>query len=78
MYNPAKDQMWTCTTGSTNQQCWEQFVQEFGLKDVLNNTDATLEDKTIYFLPLCKELKLEGQTGGHSYGILAKIPVLVK
>jgi hypothetical protein len=78
MYNMAKNQMWTCTTGFTNQQCWQQFVQEFGLKDVLNNTDATLEDKTIYFLPLCKELEIEGQTGGHNYGILAKIPVLVK
>jgi len=78
MYNPAKNQMWTCTAGYTNQQCWEQFVDEFGLKDVLNNDDATLEDKTIYFLPFCKELKIEGGSGGHNYGILAKRPVLVQ
>ncbi len=74
---------WTCQPVSSNPdpenvQCWKQFVQAFGLKDVLNNADATAEDKTIYFRPQCKELDLGGKTGGHNYGVLAKVPVLVK
>jgi hypothetical protein len=75
---PVPEHWWNCTPGSTNQECWNQFVQDFNLRDVLNDTPATLEDKTIYFLPYCRELEIGGQTGGHNYGILAKIPVLVK
>ncbi len=69
---------WVCSNPNAPQTCWDEFVHHFNLRDVLNNSYATFEDKTIYFLPECKELNIEGQTGGHNYGILAKIPVLVK
>lgn len=80
-FQPVPRQMadWTCTpASSTNQECWNQFVTHFDLRDVQNNSLATLEDKTIYFRPQCKDMDMGGTTGGHNYGILAKIPVLVK
>jgi len=73
---------WTCTTTATTkeagQQCWSEFVAAFNLKDVLNNSPAIYEDKTIYYLPDCKAHEPTGTTGGKNYGILAKIPVLVQ
>jgi hypothetical protein len=53
-------------------------VQYFKLRDVLNNSFATYEDKTIYFLPDCTPHDPAGTSGGENYGILAKIPVLVR
>jgi len=70
-------QYWECTPGFTNQQCWDEFVKKFGLKDAFDGTWATLEDKTIYFRPSCKGTEIGGKTGGENFGILAKIPVLV-
>jgi Flp pilus assembly protein TadG len=73
---------WACsyTKGDTvsAQACWQSFVDTFNLQDVLNNTPATYEDKTIYYLPDCKAHELSGRTGGQNFGILAKIPVLVE
>lgn len=66
----------TCT--GTGQQCWDSFVQYFKLKDILNNANAFYEDKTMYFLPDCSAHEPTGVTGGENFGILAKIPVLVK
>lgn len=62
----------------TGQQCWDSFVDYFNLKDILNNSDAFYEDKTIYFHPDCNFHDPMGVTGGENYGILAKIPVLVR
>jgi hypothetical protein len=78
MLDSATGDYWECPPGLTNQQCWENFVQHFNLRDVLNESYALAEDKTIYFRPYCKEMELGGQSGGQNYGILAKIPVLVK
>ena len=64
--------------GLTPQENWQDFVRHFKLKDVLNNSDATAEDKTIYFLPDCTPHPLAGNTGGENFGVLARIPVLVK
>ena len=62
----------------TGQQCWDSFAQTFNLKDILNGADAFYEDKTLYFLPDCTPHVPTGVTGGENFGILAKIPVLVK
>lgn len=75
---PRKMEKWSCSSGSTPQQCWESFVSYFNLRDVLNETPATYEDKTIYFLPDCDYQDPVGRTGGENFGILSKIPVLVK
>jgi hypothetical protein len=69
---------WTCPPGDPPQQCWDGFVQNFQLKDVLNNSPAIYEDKTIYFIPDCTPHDPEGTTGGENFGILAEIPKLVK
>jgi hypothetical protein len=82
MYNPLKELTWNCsTTGTTKadgQKCWSEFVEEFKLKDVLNQSPAFYEDKTMYFVPDCKAHIPMGTTGGQNFGILARIPVLVK
>jgi hypothetical protein len=75
---PRKMGGWTCPAGYTGQQCWDSFVEAFNLQDVLNGSAATYEDKTIYFLPDCTPHEPAGRSGGENFGILAKIPVLVK
>lgn len=56
---------------------WASFVKNFALKN-LDNTAAPYEKKSIYFLPDCTPHIPTGRTGGKDFGILAKIPVLVK
>jgi Flp pilus assembly protein TadG len=58
--------------------CWNSFVSHFNLQDILNNSPVIYEDKTIYFLPDCSPHVPAGITGGANFGILAKIPVLVR
>ncbi len=69
---------WVCPSGATPEQAWTSFIDHFQLRDVLNNSAVTVEDKTIYFLPDCDVHVPAGRTGGENFGILAKIPVLVK
>lgn len=81
---PRKMENWTCPTScTTGQCCWTSFVQHFNLKmkPSANSdgfVDASYEDKTIYFKPDCEPHIPRGKTGGENFGILAKIPVLVK
>lgn len=75
---PRKMEGWTCPAGFTAQQCWDSFVAYFQLQDVLNGSNAFYEDKTMYFKPDCTPHVPAGRTGGENFGILAKIPVLVK
>jgi Flp pilus assembly protein TadG len=56
---------------------WTSFVERFGLKN-LDNTPAPYEKKSIYFLPDCHPHIPTGRSGGENFGMLAKIPVLVK
>jgi Flp pilus assembly protein TadG len=81
MLNPLTGTQWNCSTSDTSkagaQICWNEFVTEFKLKDVLSNSNAFYEDKTMYFIPDCKPHTPMGTTGGQNYGILARIPVLV-
>jgi len=82
MFNPNTGSLWTCSTSATTkeagQTCWSEFVQAFGLRDVLNQSPAFYEDKTIYFIPDCKPHVPAGLTGGQNFGILARVPVLVQ
>ena len=67
---------------------WNSFVTHpsFNLQKINsegNFEPATVENdgfkkKSIYFLPDCTPHALKGTSGGHNYGILARIPVLVK
>lgn len=82
MFNPGTRLQWNCTTAekteAAGRQCWNEFVAEFQLQDVLNQSPAFYEDKTMYFIPSCTPHPQMGTTGGKNFGILAKIPVLVK
>ncbi len=85
-YNNAPDSMgdWTFSNSDVNsdgtvdgKDRWAEFVAEFHLKNV-DGTDAPYAKKSIYFLPDCTPHEPEGGSGGKNFGILAKIPVLVK
>jgi hypothetical protein len=56
---------------------WNSFAKYFSLKN-LDNTAAPYDKKSIYFLPDCTPHIPTGRSGGQNFGILAKIPVLVK
>lgn len=61
---------------------WNDFVDAFDLMKP-DGSLATYENggfmkKSIYFKPDCSPHELKGNTGGYNYGILARIPVLVK
>ena len=56
---------------------WNYFVQSFNLQNV-DGAPAPYAKKSIYFLPNCTPHIPTGVTGGENFGVLAKIPVLVK
>jgi hypothetical protein len=77
-YNDAPTQMGDWLNNNPNGQVrWDSFVQYFNLRN-LDNSPARYAKKSIYFLPDCKPHYPTGRTGGKNFGILAKIPVLVK
>ena len=63
-------------------QRWDSFVRIFDLRkpdgSLATHENGGFLKKSIYFLPDCTPHELKGTTGGHNYGILARIPVLVK
>ncbi len=77
-YDDAPRQMGDWSNNNPDGQVrWNSFVQHFRLKNV-DNTPAPYDKKSIYFLPDCQPHIPTGGTGGENFGILAKIPVLVK
>ena len=59
---------------------WASFISEefgFNLKNV-DGSPAPYSKKSIYFKPDCSYHEPEGITGGENFGVLARIPVLVK
>ncbi len=77
-YNEAPVQMGQWSSNDPDGKVrWDSFAKYFRLKNV-DNTLAPYEKKSIYFLPDCSPHIPTGRSGGDNYGILAKIPVLVK
>jgi len=88
-FSNAPDHMddWVCDetlwdpveTTDLGEECWDQFVSHFNLQNVPGSVPpgAPYEKKSIYFKPDCTPQDLAGVSGGHNYGVLAKIPVLV-
>jgi len=56
---------------------WDSFVQFFNLKTV-DGSPAPYQKKTVYFVPECHHQIQRGRTGGENFGVMAKIPALVK
>lgn len=71
----------TGTTWSSNDPNgavrWSSFVLNFNLQR-LSGFPVGYREKSIYFLPDCNDHQPKGRTGGENFGILAKIPVLVR
>ena len=69
---------------------WDSFVTHFNLRtsdsklalyEIVNEDDKSTSGytkKTLYFLPDCTPHELKGNTGGKNFGVLARIPVIVK
>ena len=85
MYDPINNDVWPTTVEhdaigdfDTNGEVrWNSFVVHFDLKNV-DNQPAPFAKKSIYFLPSCDPHIPTGGTGGENFGVLARIPVLVK
>jgi hypothetical protein len=56
---------------------WNSFAQNFNLQNV-DGSLAPYAKKSIYFLPDCTPHEPGGRSGGHNFGVLAEIPVLVQ
>jgi hypothetical protein len=74
---------WVCSvpgdTDAERQQCWTEFVEAFSILNTAG-VPATVDDyrsDSFYFMPACYAHELGG-TGGQNFGVLARIPVLVK
>jgi len=76
MEYPHSGEIWS-SSDSNGQVRWNSFVQSFNLQK-LDGGLAPYQKKTIYFKPDCHHHRPKGRTGGENFGILAKIPVLVK
>ncbi len=76
-FPPSRMGDWTCATPTDRVACWNDFVTHFNLKNV-DGVTASYAKKSIYFLPSCTPHTPVGNTGGENFGVLAKIPVLVK
>jgi Flp pilus assembly protein TadG len=60
------------------QERWADFAQHFNLQNVPDGASAPYVKKSIYFLPDCTPHEPAGVSGGHDFGVLAEIPVLVE
>jgi hypothetical protein len=72
------DQINATTDFNTDGQArWNSFVAHFNLRNA-DGALAPFAKKSMYFLPDCTPHEPEGTSGGENFGVLAKIPVLVK
>ena len=77
-YSNAPTQMGTWLNNNPDgSERWNDFVSVFNLQNV-DGSPAPYANKSIYFLPDCTPHLPAGVSGGENFGILAKIPVLVK
>jgi hypothetical protein len=76
MENPRTGTTWS-SNDPDDQVRWSSFVQNFNLQNV-DGSPAAYQRRGVYFLPDCNDHQPKGRTGGENFGILAKIPVLVR
>jgi hypothetical protein len=76
MENPNTGTTWS-SANPDGEVRWTSFVLNFNLQR-LNGSPASYRRKSIYFLPDCNHHQPKGRTGGENFGIMAKIPVLVR
>jgi len=76
MENPNTGTTWS-SANPDGEVRWTSFVLNFNLQR-LNGSPVGYREKSIYFLPDCNDQQPKGRTGGENFGIMAKIPVLVR
>jgi hypothetical protein len=76
MENPRTGTIWS-SNDPDGQVRWNSFVQNFNLQK-LDGSPVPYQKRGVYFLPDCNDHQPKGRTGGENFGILAKIPVLVR
>ena len=76
MQNPRTGTTWS-SNDPDGQVRWNSFVQNFNLQNV-DGSPVPYQRRGVYFLPDCNDHQPKGRTGGENFGILAKIPVLVR
>jgi hypothetical protein len=76
MQNPRTGTTWS-SHNHDGQVRWNSFVQNFNLQNV-DGSPVPYQRRGVYFLPDCNDHQPKGRTGGENFGILAKIPVLVR
>jgi len=76
MENPRTGTTWS-SNDPDGQVRWNSFVQDFNLQKV-DGSPVPYQRRGVYFLPDCNDHQPKGRTGGENFGILAKIPVLVR
>ncbi|MFO0752428.1 MAG: pilus assembly protein TadG-related protein [Thermodesulfovibrionales bacterium] len=74
---PRKMEDWTCPRTKSGQTCWNEFVEKYTLRDKDGNP-APYTMMNMYLKPDCETHEPAGRTGGENFGVLSKIPVLVK
>ena len=87
---PLQMEGWSCSLGTAinaldvaqRQQCWMEFADTFDLQTADDTSVGDLRHseilKTMFFRPDCEAHEPRGTTGGQNFGVLARIPVLVK
>ena len=90
MNGPGSFPDWSCGEGTNPDllndaqflACWYDFVDHFYLVNYQEVSISTFSlsdlNKTMFFLPSCDPHPPTGGTGGSNFGVLAKLPVLVK
>jgi hypothetical protein len=76
MENPRTGTTWS-SNDPDGQVRWNSFVQNFNLQKV-DGSPVPYQRRGVYFLPDCNTHQPKGRTGGENFGVMAKIPVLVK
>jgi Flp pilus assembly protein TadG len=76
MENPRTGTTWV-SNNPNGQVRWNSFVQSFNLQN-LDGSPVPYQRRGVYFLPDCNTHPPKGRTGGENFGIMAKIPVIVK
>jgi hypothetical protein len=76
MENPRTGTTWS-SSNPDGQVRWNSFVQDFNLQK-LDGSPVPYQRRGVYFLPDCNFHQPRGRTGGDNFGVMAKIPVLVR
>jgi hypothetical protein len=77
-YDPDGTVRWNSFVAHFNLQTSDNKLAEYEIINEDGSKSSGFTKKTLYFLPDCTPHELKGVTGGENFGVLARIPVLVR